>query len=109
MKREVFKEIVETCNNMSNCVDKLYELKIDIINSPFFTYFNTLESICIKNEYGDEGYDWYMWFIYEKMTSKNPEKMRAWDENGNEILKDLDELYDYLEKNYNKNLDNIEK
>ena len=109
MKKEVFNEIVNVSNEMSKYIDKLYDLKIDIINSPLFSYFNTIESICIKNEYGSEGYDWYTWFLCEKMMSKNPEKMRAWDENGNEILKDLDELYDFLEKKYNKNLDNIEK
>lgn len=109
MKKEAFNNIIKISNNISNYTDKLYDLKIDITNSPFFYDFNTLEAICIKNEYGDEGFDWYSWFMYEKMYSKNPDSLKAYDENGNEILRNIDELYHYLEKNYSKNLDNKEK
>ena len=109
MEQSRFNEIIETCNKMSEFIDKLYELKIDIINTPLFEYFNTMESICIKNEYGDEGYDWFSWFLYEKMSSKNPDEMKAWDADGNEICATAEDLYTFLEENYAKNLDNTKK
>lgn len=109
MTFENFKKIYDSSMGLSKYFDDLYNLKIDIINSPILTYFTTLEDVSIENEYGKDGLDWYTWFVYEKMSHENPDEFNAYDENHNVILRTLEELYDYLEKKCNKNLDNTKK
>ena len=56
----------------------------------------------VYNKYGT---DWIYWYIYEKMGSSHPEVLKAYDENDNEICKDVEGLYNLIEeyKKYNNN------
>lgn len=48
----------------------------------------------------EEGIDWLDWFLWEKGYAygkdQEPDANQAYDEEGNEILKDVDELYAFF-------------
>ena len=99
MTFEKFKELIEIDKTLWDYWDKLNKLGIEIMNSPLFESACKLSKEMWTAYYGEEGQEWVSWFLYEKMESKNPEEMKAWDEEGNEICANLEELYKYLEKN----------
>lgn len=103
MNREEFKTLINSINDAWDFVEGMMSnYKVDMMDSKPMDTISKLEKALFIGLYGNEGYDWVSWFLCEKMCSKNPEEMRAFDENGNEICKTIDDLYDFLEKNYKK-------
>lgn len=66
---------------------KLYNMGIDIMESPLVTNAEDLAMLLLSEYYKFNG-----------GCMRNPHIV-ATDEQGNEILKNIDELYDYLEAN----------
>ena len=93
-----FKKIIENIQKYSDKVSKLYELNVDLIDFNDEYYEN--QNILLKYIYTKEGLDWFDWFVYEKLLSNQPEEMTAHDADGTEILKSVDELWEFLEKDY---------
>lgn len=97
MKKEIFKKILSLKKEVDEYVDQVEDiLKIDIFETKSVDNFYTLFDIAFKNEYTIEGFDWISWFVFEKMDR---EEIKAYD-NDIEILKNIDELYEYVESNY---------
>lgn len=91
MKFEVFEKII---NDLKSCTEKdreIYKLGIDITN--VIDDYTKIISLLIKSYYSEEGADWIDWFLYEK-TDEN----KAYDKVGNEICKDLKELWIIVEE-----------
>jgi hypothetical protein len=109
MEFSVFKKIIEEINEVWNEMEALSSLGVDCYNTKTIKTFTNLETIFWNEVYGKDGADWISWFIYEKMAPKNPHELKAFDENGDEICSNIEGLYNYLEKNYSKHLDNSEK
>ena len=87
-------KLINALNQFNDDVTKLSDMGIDMIESPVCLNVYDIFNIVLEDHYGSEGLDWVLWFIYEKQL--NPE-LRAYDHNV-EIIKDLDGLYEYLEK-----------
>lgn len=104
-----FKKIIDEINGAWDEMETLSALGVDCYNTKTIKALSNLEVALWSEVYSSDGADWISWFIYEKMASKNPEKLKAFDENGSEICSNIEELYNYLEKNYSKNLDNQKK
>lgn len=101
MEKKNFMAIIDSMEKFYKCVDNLYNIsKIDIIETPLFKEFYNVISIFIEDIYGKDGKEWFDWFYFEKMPSNN--ELKAFDKDKIEICKNIDELYEMLEKDYAK-------
>jgi len=101
MEYEKFKKILDLQKEHDKRISDLYRLKVDLLET--FDEMQTAISLLWDEILTEEGADWLSWFLYEKgyISDELREDLTAWDENKNEICKDLRGLYDYLkESNY---------
>lgn len=104
MKFETFERIHDLMVKLHEKIHTLYQLKIDLIEA--FEEHEFITDLLWKEILTEEGYDWLTWFYYEKnsVSGKLRKDMNAYDQNNNEICKDLKGLWEYLiENNYFKN------
>jgi len=97
MEKEIFNKILSLKSEVDDYIEQAEDiLKIDIFDTKPVDNFYLLFDLVFKNEYTIEGFDWICWFVFEKRGRK---EMKAYD-NDVEILKNVEELYEYVEKNY---------
>ena len=94
MTLEKFTEIINILQEESNKITNLYRMKVDLID--FADPYHSVISILIKEIYGEEGYDWFSWFCYER--DFGAKEVGAWDGNQNPICYDVESLWNYLEE-----------
>jgi hypothetical protein len=94
MTYEKFLKIITEIEKQDNIVSALYDLKVDLIDwtDPYSSIIGEL----LKEIYGEEGYDWFSWYCYERDFGKK--QVGAWDKNSNPICYDTKSLWEYLEK-----------
>tara|TARA_R110000868_G_scaffold358394_2_gene620120 strand:- start:125 stop:418 length:294 start_codon:yes stop_codon:yes gene_type:complete len=94
MTYERFLKIITEIEKQDKLVSALYDLKVDLIDwtDPYSSIIGEL----IKEIYGEEGYDWFSWFCYERNFGN--EEIGAWDENSEPICYDVKSLWECLEK-----------
>ena len=111
-----FKKISEDCSD-------LYDIGVNIIDGKY-SITSTAEKILeevFTNEYGEEGWEWVSWFIFEsdygqkdwsisplylrnndgkleRMEADGEIRYGAHDEHGNPICYSYETLWEYLEK-----------
>jgi hypothetical protein len=87
-----FKEIIK---NLQISVERSHKLNVIGLSTIEYDelYAKTIE-ILLKNLFNDQGFDWIMWYLYEKNFLKDKEPLKAYDENGNEICQDVSSLWD---------------
>jgi hypothetical protein len=100
MTREDFKKMVGLIEGHSYKSEMVYNYGVSIIE--FTDDLQEVISMLMREAFGEIGYDWISWWLYEKDFGKR-EDIRAFDENDNEIIRDIDELYDYITDLKNKN------
>jgi hypothetical protein len=100
MTREDFKKMIGLIEGHSYKSEMVYNYGIDSME--FTDQLHTVISMLMREAFGEIGYDWVSWFLYEKDFGKR-EDIKAYDENDNEIIRDIDELYDYITNLKNKN------
>ena len=93
MTLEKFTEIIDSLKKTGEDLNKLYKLNVDLVE--FVEPYETIISRLIKEIYGDEGYDWFSWFCYDRDFGEK--ELGAWDENENPICYDIKSLWEYLE------------
>lgn len=98
MTLEKFTEIIDSLKKTGEDLNKLYKLNVDLVE--FVEPYETIISRLIKEIYGDEGYDWFSWFCYDRDFGEK--ELGAWDENENPICYDIKSLWEYLESLRNK-------
>lgn len=96
MTLETFKKILDLQEHNFQKSQKLYELGIDTIE--FNSDLESAITLLWREILTKEGDDLVSWFLYEKdyISGELKEDFKAWDENGNEIIKNVEELYEYL-------------
>lgn len=99
-----FKILINKSNFFWKQIEDLSNIGIDMYNSVFPDIFSTIEKELWVEVYGNEGWETIEWFVYEKLGHSNPDEIKMFDENGNEICKDIPSLFEYLEKNCKNNL-----
>jgi hypothetical protein len=97
MTLETFKKIIESLQSNIDRERSLYKLGLDLIN--FTESYDVIISLLFKEIYGTTGNEWIEWYCYENDFGRG--KLKAYDGNI-EIMKSVDELWKYLEDNYNK-------
>ena len=98
MTLEKFSEIIDSLKKTDEDLNKLYKLKVDL--TEFVEPYQLIVSKLLREIYGDEGYDWFSWFCYERDFGEK--ELGAWDENNNPICYDVESLWQYLESLKNK-------
>lgn len=98
MTLQDFKDMVSTLKDVHIRTSEANKLAIDLIEyeDPFHRVIGQL----LTELYGEEGYDWIMWFFYD--CDFGAKYMEANDAEGNSICYDVESLWNYLEKNYSK-------
>lgn len=123
MTYERFLKVLLSLQKEDRTIKNLYDNGVDLIN--FVDPYHTIISELIKEIYGEEGYDWFSWYVYENEFGQkdwsdlptyrtdqdgvrewvNKEKERgvgAYDEDNNPICYSHESLWEYLDKNYKK-------
>jgi hypothetical protein len=112
-----FKKISEDCSD-------LYDIGVNILDGKY-SITSTAEKILSEvftAEYGEEGWEWVSWFIFESnygekdwssgpcydsegnlLYEKGEVRYGAIDEKGNPICYSYESTWEYLEKNFSKN------
>lgn len=93
MNKQNFTSIITNIKSYNKVVDDVGEYGINLID--FSNDLMNSIDILLKEFYGADGLEWIYWFIYEK---DGRDTMKAWDENGLEICRTIEELYDYLNR-----------
>lgn len=93
-----FKQIIDWQIVHSQKIDKLYNLKINLLEA--FEEQDKVIDALWKQVLTADGDDWLGWYLYEKegISGKPRKDFRAHDGDV-EICKDIKGLYDYLNKN----------
>jgi hypothetical protein len=96
MTFEKFKEIVDIMVLHNKNMHNIYKLKIDL--TEVCDEQDRVITLLWNELLTKEGVDWFDWFIYEKgyISGKLNKDLKAFDENKNEIIKDIKGLYNYL-------------
>ena len=98
MKFKDFKNYLDKTKKVSDNIDSLYKLNIDLIN--FSDQFFEVELLLLREIYTEEGIDWITWYRFERHNDDtNPQ---AWDENKNPICGSPKALWEYVEKHHKK-------
>jgi len=96
MKYEDFEKVLSMMNEQDSKVHQLYKNKIDI--AEFLDPYHAIITMLFKEIYGEHGYDWISWFVYE--NGFGYAGLEAYDENKNLICQDVKGLWEYIEKNH---------
>lgn len=103
MKKITFLKLLDLISNVGKDTEKLEELGIDVCESTLVNGMCELFDSVMEDTYGQQGLEWVQWWVYEK--SRNPD-LQAFetDEDGvqTEIIRSVDELYEYLEEHHAK-------
>lgn len=99
MNKELFKNILNKFIELEEFVDVLESARIDIIETPAFEVSSYLFDRLIEAYFTEEGCNWIVWYMFEKRL--DPDNIKATDEEGNEICKDIDDLWEIV-KDYLK-------
>jgi len=93
MKYEKFEKIINRLKMQDYIIDDLYSKKVDLIE--FVNPYNFIIETFIEEIYGEEGYDWFIWFCYENDFGMG--ELTANDDEGNPICYDVKSLWEYIE------------
>jgi hypothetical protein len=99
MKKESFLKLLDLISTINKDAERLGKLGIDIYECTLMVGTSEMFDTIMEHVYGSEGLDWILWWVYEKSANNNLKAYET-DANGNsiEIVKTVDELYEYLEK-----------
>lgn len=97
MTQENFKKIIEILKSNSDKQRILYKNGVDLID--FSEGYNSIISLLLDEIYGTVGNEWIGWFCYDNDFGRGG--LKAYDGEV-EIVKNVDELWKYIEDNHNK-------
>ena len=98
MEYEKFKQLIDLQIAHRKRVQALYKLKVDLIET-FDEQYKVVDLLW-QEVLTEFGYDWLMWYLYEKngVSGEPRADLQAWDDEKNEICKDVRGLWEYLIK-----------
>lgn len=98
MDKDKFIKIINHIKKRDKIVREWRNVGIDIIESEMMDSNYAIERIFFVCFYGKQGYNLIQWWLYEKPEGE----VGAWDENKNPICTTIEDLWEYLEKEYAK-------
>jgi hypothetical protein len=94
MTYETFLKLTLGLQKQDRIISDLYKNKVDLID--FVDPYHNLIHLLIKEIYGEEGVNWFSWFVYENDYGQGT--LEAWDKDGTAICYGFESLWEYLEK-----------
>ena len=97
-----FKEFIESSQKITEFFDNCYKAGIDI-HDRIRDNIGHIEYLLIKENFGEEGYGWFTWWMYElpSLRESSPNDNHAFESDGTPIkLDNIDDLYNFLLENY---------
>lgn len=98
MDKDKFIEVVNHIKKRNKTEREWSCIGIDVFETPLMESTYKIERLLLECIYGKQGYNWIQWWLYEKSEGE----VGAWDENGNPICTTIEDLWEYLEKEYAK-------
>jgi hypothetical protein len=96
MKYELFEQIINKIKESNSRVNQIYSLGVDL--TQVTDGLHAVISHLFGAYYGQAGLDWIDWWCYDKEFGKR-EDINAWDQDNNEICRNLYELWQEVEMN----------
>ena len=102
MNYEQFLLILDNYKTYCELISDAYDVGIDLLEGKFATnsYVEKMLELSITSHYGEMGWDWVSWFIYENDYGQRG--LEARDEDGDLICQTHLDLYNYIETNHRK-------
>jgi hypothetical protein len=102
MTYEQFLLILDNYKAYSELISDAYDVGIDLLEGKFATnsYVEKMLELSFTSHYGEQGWDWVSWFIFDNDYGKKG--LEAWDDDGNPICHRHKDLYEYLETYHRK-------
>ncbi len=99
MEFKDFKDCIDNLILMHQRTTEAYKLKIDIID--YHDPYDKAIYILWDHILTEPGLDWLSWYLYEKdgISGKPRKDLKAHDEDGKEICKNLKNLHSFLVEN----------
>ena len=97
MTKEQFVEVIKLHKQSTDNLNEYYKMGLDLLdnkNSPVEPLFKAID-ILFDSIYTEEGVEWISWYIYD--NNYGEQGLTAFD-GEIQICKDIDELYDYIQK-----------
>lgn len=94
MTKETFKGVLKSVASVKEYLENCKKVRLDLSETALDNEYWWMLDTIIENTYEDHGQDMFYWWIYEK--SNNPDLKAYLD--GEEIINNEDELYDYLKE-----------
>lgn len=96
MTKEKFKDLMYKMQEINEFEDKLYDMKIDIINCKLVEYPAVFFDELMRSEFGEDGLDLISWWLYEDVDHKIYDGYERIDSEVIADLNNIDDLYKYL-------------
>lgn len=98
MTYERFLKVLLSLQKEDKIIKNLYDNGVDLIN--FVDPYHTIISELIKEIYGEEGYDWFSWYVHDNEFGQG--SLEAYDKSKKPICYSHESLWEYLNENYKK-------
>lgn len=101
ISRKDFKDFIDSCQKITEFFKNANNAGVRI-KDEVHDNISHLEYLVIKENFGESGYDWFSWWMYElpSLREKNTKESYASEADGTPIILDTaDQLYDFLLKN----------
>jgi hypothetical protein len=92
MKYEDFEKVINSLKLISKRTSILYEQGVDVIE--YEDIFHSTIKTLLSNIFDEESMDWIDWFCYD--ADFGEKDLKATDKDGNEICRNIKELYELL-------------
>lgn len=92
-----FKEFIKDIQSFEKYIDDLYELKIDICNTPIYNTFYSMVDRIENKEFTSSQTEWIDFWLYERTNIFDNSVNQAYDKDGNEIKLDtVEDLWNVI-------------
>jgi len=90
MTYETFEKLIKQLEIFRDRSSKLYNLGVNLID--FEEPYHEAFTMMLVEIFGEQGYDWISWFLYEREGFSGTIG-KAWDKDNNEICYDIPSLW----------------
>lgn len=101
ISRKDFKDLIDSCQKITEFFENANKAGISI-KDEVRDNIGHIEYLIIKENFGENGYDWFNWWMYElpSVRKKEVKEYYASEADGTPIILDTpDQLYDFLLQN----------
>jgi len=90
MTYETFEKMIKDLSDIQERSHRLYEAGISLLD--YEESYHNIITLLLKEVFGEQGYDWISWYLYERNGSDG-KILQAWDKDNNEICYDIPSLW----------------